>query len=198
MRIPSDHSQRRKRRNKNKTYLILMGVVVDYSGLRDIQKREMESSAIVQLPEDFYQKVSELLSLKKEKALSSQSILAIKEYENIKKIVRSIAAKREEKIVLMAVRGEGGPEGLTAEEKEMFKGLSSIIFEAREKVTNVWSSEESGSGSSSERRIKIIKDVAQYRGIDNMLYGPFREGEEPSLPEKEVEWLLRSGLAEVL
>ena len=175
-----------------------MGVVVDYSGLRDIQKREMESSAVVQLPEDFYQKVSDLLSLKKEKAFSSQSILSIKEYENIKKIVRSIAAKREEKIVLMAVRGEGNPEGLTSEEKEMFKGLSSIIFEAREKVTNVWSNEESGSGSSSERRIKILKDVAQYRGIDNILYGPFREGEEPSLPEKEVEWLLRSGMAEVL
>jgi DNA replication initiation complex subunit (GINS family) len=158
----------------------------------------MESSAIVSLPEDFYQKVSELLSKKKDDAFSSQSLLAIKEYENIKKIVMSIAAKREEKIVLMSVRGEGGAEGLTAEEKEMLKGLSSIIMESREKVKNVWSREETPSGDSSGRRIRILKDVAQYRGIDDSLYGPFKEGEEQLLPQKEAEWLLKAGMAEAL
>jgi DNA replication initiation complex subunit (GINS family) len=172
--------------------------MLDYSVLRDIQKKEMESSAIVHLPEDFYQTVSELLAKKKEEAFSSQSLLAIKEYENIKKIIRSIAAKREEKIALMTVRGENGAEGLTTEEREMFKGLSSIIMDSREKVKNVWSKEESSSSNSLERRIKILKDVAQYRGIDNSLYGPFKEGEEQTLPSQEAEWLLKAGMAEAL
>jgi DNA replication initiation complex subunit (GINS family) len=172
--------------------------MLDYSSLRDIQKKEMESSAIVPLPEDFYQVVSDLLSKKKDDAFSSQSLLSIKEYENIKKIIVSVALKREEKIVLMAVRGESGTEGLTAEEKEMLKGLSSIIMDSREKVKNVWSKEETGSSAPSTRNVRILKDVAQYRGVDDTLYGPFKEGEEQSLPEQEAQWLLKSGMAETL
>lgn len=174
--------------------------MLDYSALRDIQKKEMESSAIVNLPEDFYQSVSELLSKKKDEAFSSQSLLAMREYENIKKIVMSISAKREEKIVLMAVRGENAAIGLTAEEKEMFKELSSIIMESREKVKNVWGQEQSTPTveDSPRQRIKILKDVAQYRGLDDSLYGPFKEGEEQSLPAPEAKWLLKAGMAEAL
>ncbi|MBU0531912.1 hypothetical protein KKB44_00285 [Candidatus Micrarchaeota archaeon] len=166
----------------------------DYSALRDIQKKEMESSAIVNLSDDFYQIISELLSKKKKDALSSQSLLAIKEYENIKKIVLSISAKREEKIALMAVRGEGDLSGLTTEEKQMLKDLTSIIIKSRESVKNVWSA----ISSISERRIKILKNVAQYRGLNDSLYGPFEEGEEKTLPLAEAEWLLKAGMAEML
>ncbi|MBD3210791.1 hypothetical protein GF318_05400 [Candidatus Micrarchaeota archaeon] len=172
--------------------------MLNYSVLRDIQKKEMESSAIVSLPDDFYQKVSELLSKKKEEAFSSKSILAIREYENIKKIVMSISAKREEKIVLMAVREEGASGGLTSEEKEMLKALSSIILDSREKVKNIWSSEKPAPAESSSTRVRILKDVARYRGVDDTLYGPFKQGEEQSLPQQEAEWLLKSGMAESL
>jgi len=167
----------------------------DYSGLRDIQRKEMESSAIVSLPEDFYQMISQLLSKKKEEAMASKSLVAIKEYENIKKVVASIAAKREEKIVLMAVRGEGEGAGLTNEERELLKGLSSIIKKSREGVKSVWETEPAQDNS---RRVKILKDVEKYRGLDNAIYGPFKEGEEKSLPRSEAEWLLKAGMAEIL
>jgi len=170
--------------------------MLNYSELRDIQKKEMESSAIVSLPADFYQSVSQLLSNKATEVHSSKSLLAIKEYENIKKIIISIQAKREEKIVLMAVRGDGEGVGLTAEEKEMLKGLTSIIRKSRDTVKNVWESEEPLSDDS--RRIKMVKDVAQYRGLDNSVYGPFKRGEEQMLPQPEAEWLLKAGLAEPL
>jgi DNA replication initiation complex subunit (GINS family) len=170
--------------------------MLNYAELRNIQKKEMESSAIVVLPEDFYQSVSQLLSSKSEEAHSSKSLLSIKEYENIKKIIIAIQMKREEKIVLMAVRGDKEGSGLTAEEKEMLKELSSIIKKSRETVKNVWGKEDSVPESS--RRIRIVKDVAQYRGLDNSVYGPFRQGEETSLPRPEVEWLLKAGMAEIL
>lgn len=170
--------------------------MLNYTDLRDIQKKEMESSAIVSLPADFYQSVSQLLSKKSEEAHSSKSLLAIKEYENIKKIIIAIQAKREEKIVLMAVRGENEGAGLTAEEKEMLKELSSIIKKSRDSVKNVWDSEDSSPDSS--QRIKIVKDVAQYRGLDNSVYGPFKQGEERMLPQAEVEWLLKAGLAQIV
>lgn len=170
--------------------------MLNYSELRDIQRKEMGSSAIVKLPEDFYQQVSELLAQKKEDAVSTQSLLAIKEYENIRKIVRSVAAKREEKITLMAVRGGSEGAGLTGEEKDLLKGLSTIIKKSRDSVKSVWETDEKAEAES--RRIKITKDVERYRGLDNTVYGPFKEGEEQSLPAPEAEWLLKAGMAEPL
>jgi DNA replication initiation complex subunit (GINS family) len=167
-----------------------------YSDLRDIQKKEVESSAIVKLPEDFYSIISDLLAKKSSEAVASKSLLAIKEYENIKKIVMAISAKREEKIVLMAVRGEREGAGLTAEEKEMLKELSAIIKKSRGVVQSVWSSEEPAPGDA--LRVRITKDVSQYRGLDNSVYGPFRQGEEKLLPNAEAEWLLKAGMAETL
>lgn len=169
--------------------------MLNYSELRDIQRREMESSAIVSLSEDFYRSVSSLLSSKGAEAAASKSLLAIKEHENIKKIVLAIQTKREEKIVLMAVRGEREGAGLTAEERELLKELSSIIKKSREALKSVWDSEDAQSANS--RRIKMLKDVSQYRGLDNSLYGPFRQGEEQMLPRAEAEWLLKAGMAEM-
>lgn len=168
--------------------------MLTYSEMRDIQRKEMESSAIVGLPADFYKSVSGLLVKKSEEAMETKSLLVIKEHENIKKIIRSIQAKREEKIVLMAVRGEREGAGLTTEEKELLKELSTIIKKARESVRSVWESEDNTPVDSN--RIKILKDVSQYRGLDNALYGPFKQGEEQSLPRAEAEWLLKAGMAE--
>jgi len=168
--------------------------MLTYSEMRDIQRKEMESSAIVSLPTDFYKSVSELLVKKSGEAMKTKSLLVIKEHENIKKIIRSIQAKREEKIVLMAVRGEREGSGLTTEEKELLKELSTIIKKARECVRSVWESEDKTPSDSD--RIKILKDVSQYRGLDNALYGPFKQGEEQLLPRAEAEWLLKAGMAE--
>ena len=170
--------------------------MVNYSDLRDIQKREMESSAIVSLPDDFYEAVSQLLSAKKRDALASQSMLAIKEYENIKKILLSIQAKREEKIVLMAVRGENAGAGLTTQEREMLKELGVIVARSRDSITRVWGNDEAKPDSS--RRLRLLQDVTQYKGLDNAVYGPFRKGEECLLPPPEAEWLLKSRMAELL
>jgi DNA replication initiation complex subunit (GINS family) len=166
-----------------------------YSDLRDIQKREMESSALVALADDFYSLISHLLAKKGGEALASKSLLAIKEYENIKKIVIAIQAKREEKIVLMAVRGEREGAGLTVEERQMLKDLTQTVSKYREIVKSVWVSENV---SQDAKRIKIMKEVSQYRGLDNALYGPFRSGDETMVPNAEADWLLKAGMAELL
>lgn len=170
--------------------------MLNYSDLRDIQRKEMESSAVVALSDDFYQSMSMLLAEKKSAAQSSKSLLAIKEYENIKKILLSVQAKREEKIVLMAVRGESAGPGLTSEEREMLKELSSIVNKSRTVIKGVWESEEAAPPDA--RRIRLLQDVAQYKGLDNSVYGPFRKGEEQMLPNVEAEWLLKSRMAELL
>ena len=74
--------------------------MINYSVLRDIQKRELESSALAKLDNDFYQKVGEFLTVKKKEATESGSLLAIREYENLRKIILMIQAKREESLFL--------------------------------------------------------------------------------------------------
>jgi len=170
--------------------------VLNYSELRDIQKREMESSGIVKLSDDFYQAVALLLSTKKQEAMSSKSLMAIKEYENIKKILISIQSKREEKIVLMAVRGETNDTGLTSEEKGMLRDIRASVDKSHESIKGVWENDDLAPANS--RRIRILQDVAQYKGLDNLVYGPYKKGDEQVLPMTEAEWLLKSRMAEGL
>ena len=170
--------------------------MLNYSELREIQRHEMESSAIVDLPEDFYENIAQLLAQRKKEAFVSKSLLAIKEFENIRKIILSIQAKREEKIVLMALRGENTNFTLPNQEREMLKELSSIVKKSRDLVKGVWDNDESPPAAS--RRLKILRDIAQYKGLDNVVYGPFKQGDEQSLPNSEVDWLLKSKMAEIL
>jgi len=166
---------------------------MSYSSLREIQKREMESAALTKLDENFYEQVAEFLKNKREEALSTKSILVIKEYENIKKVVITIQTKREEKLVLLALRGQV-VDGLTDDERTMLYTISSTVKTYRDTVLEVLSTEASEIART--KKIKIVKDVEQYKGLDNNVYGPFKNGEEAALPLQEADWLLKSHLAE--
>lgn len=171
-----------------------------YSLLREIQKKEIESTKLNVLEEDFYYTASEFLRTKKEEALSSRSMLAIREYENIKKIVNTIKERREEKIILMAIRGEGSAAGITPEEAELLSELSTSVFKFRGKVLKLFPSDENEKipeNIKKPSRVKLLKDIEPYKGIDNNVYGPFRVGEEVSLPKEEAEWLLKAKIAEI-
>jgi len=114
---------------------------LDYSLLREIQKNELESTRLTQLDADFYENASGFLNNKKKEAFASGSALSIREYENIKKILTTIKERREEKIILMAIRGEGTSGGLTPEEKKLLKDLSDSVRKFRESVSASESSE---------------------------------------------------------
>jgi len=170
-------------------------IMISYSYLREIQKKEVESAALTKLDGSFYEQVAEFLKKKKEEALSTNSILSIKEYENIKKVVISIQSKREEKLFLLSLRGQA-VDGLTESERTLFENISTTVQKYRDNVFEVLSKE--GHDAPRIKKIKIVKDVEQYKGLDNNVYGPFKTGEEALLPMQEVEWLLKSHLAELL
>ena len=46
------------------------------------------------------------------------------------------------------------------------------------------------------QKVIILKDVAQYKGIDNKIYGPFKSKEQAILPTSEAEWLIQAKMAE--
>jgi DNA replication initiation complex subunit (GINS family) len=168
---------------------------LSYFTLRDIQKRETESAAAVKLEDDFFKQVADLLAAKKNEAMGSQSIMTIREYENIRKTVISIQAKREEKIMLMALRGETEGNNLTPEERDFLRRFVDDVIAMRNTVTDLWSSEVKPEGI---KKIKIIKDVEKYSGLDKNVYGPFKPGDIPTLPKEEAQWLLDAKMAEML
>ncbi len=173
-------------------------MMLNYVMLRDIQKKESESAAVVRLEPEFYEEAAKLIADRKRVALDSGSILAIKEYENARKIVAAIQMKREEKIVLMAVRGEKDSPGLTKEEAGLLGELSDRITSSRSKVSDIWNGGREAGSAPSTRKVRILKDIEAYSGIDKAVYGPFRTGEERILPVSEADWLLKSRLAELL
>jgi hypothetical protein len=95
----------------------------------------------------------------------------------------------------MAVRSESRYDGLTKEEQIMLKDLASIIEKSHSEVALVWGLEKHNTPAKKILRVKMLHNVEQYRGQDDLLYGPFRTGEEQILPVGEANWLLKSGMA---
>lgn len=171
---------------------------LSYSLLREIQKKETDSTRITALEEEFYAVASEFLQAKKEEAFSTGSSLSIREYENIKKIIDTIKERREEKIVLMAIRSESAQGGLTPEERELLSELTEAVRKFRGKMSELFVSDEKAAPrpENKMKRVKLLKDIEPYKGIDNNVYGPFKNGDEVELPPGEVEWLLKAKMAE--
>lgn len=167
-----------------------------YSDIREIQKKEMDSAAIVVLEKEFYVKLRELLAKKKKEALESSSLLSMKEYENIKRIALSVHAKREEKLVLMALRGENSVPGLSEEEEILLVQVREVVKKARASFKEALGEDEGYAPRIN--KIRILNDVEQYVGLDKSLYGPFKKDEEHALPKEEAEWLLKSKMAEMI
>lgn len=167
---------------------------ITYMLLRDIQQRESSSPKLSQVEPDFYQKLKIFIDEKKCNAFSSNSMMKIREYENIQKIVAAIKEKREEKILLMALRGEKINGYITHEEKILFDKIQLTLMEFRKMINE----NEEKKCEATELKVKIIKDIEAYKGLDGNTYGPYKQDEIVSLPKAEVEWLMKAKMAEMV
>lgn len=168
--------------------------MLTYSDLREIQKKELSSAAIVPLDKDFYGQLKDMLAKKRKEALESGLLLTMREYENIKRIAVSIHSRREEKLLLMAIRGECNAPGLSEGEATLLTQVADLINKQRSMFTEAVDDKE----ASQFRRVRILKDIEQYVGLDKGVYGPFKSGEEHMLLKDEAEWLLKARMAELV
>ena len=168
--------------------------MLTYSDLREIQKKELSSAAIAPLSKDFYEQLKDFLQKKRKEAMDSGSLLSMREYENIKRIAASIQSKREEKILLMATRGESSVAGLSDSETELLSRVAELINKQHAHFKDVVGEDE----GAQFRRVMILKDIEQYVGLDKNLCGPFKMGEEHLLQKDEAEWLTKSRMAELV
>ena len=172
--------------------------MLNYAKLREMQRSEISTSELCVVEENFYSQMRGFLEEKKGEAMDSQNLLVIKEYENLRKIAKAIVNKRNEKLVLLALRGKRETTGMTSEEADFLGHLSRAI-EANESQLAFIFEEGNGSGKRDNiKRVRLLKDISPYKGLDERVYGPFKAGEEVDLPAEEAQWLLKEKMAERL
>lgn len=166
--------------------------MINYSLLRDIERQELTQASLTPLPLDFYENAKRY-AVELEVKMNGGGVMVIREYENVKRIIKRIMEKREEKIVLLAVRGIES-ENLTKEEKELFYSIKERIDEYRKNF-------EEGEHEDSVKRervkkIRLLREVEAYTAPNGSVYGPFRKQEEVVLPSEEANTLVKARLAE--
>ena len=170
---------------------------LSYEELRRIQGRERASPVLQSLPADFYKAVRKLIADKNDSLKKNFSLPEAKEYESIVKVVEDIHDKSKQKIVMKALKSADVGEGvaLAEEERELFGSIRQVIVgesdEFKKAMGGVGDVEEE-----SIKRIKILKNLPKFVGTDLKVYGPFKEGDDIELPNKEAQLLVRKGIAE--
>lgn len=165
--------------------------MVTYSFLRDIERQELTQASLVPLPKEFYKKAKEYAA-GLEARINSGEVMVLREYSNVKRIISRIMEKREEKIVLLAVRGVES-ENFTKEEKEFFYSIKEKIEQYRKNFNA-----EDGESIKKEmmKKVRMIKEVEAYTAPNGSIYGPFKKEEEVVLPSEEANALLKEKKAE--
>jgi len=169
---------------------------LSYEELRKIQARERASPVLQTLPEGFYKEARRLIERKDEGLKKNFSLTEAKEYESILKVVEDIHGRRKQKIIMKAMKSGAGDEGMLAdEERELFKRIHGIVEEEAGSFMKLIEGKEGRVEEESIKRIKILKNLPKFVGVDLKVYGPFKEGDSIELPEKEAQLLVRRGIA---
>lgn len=174
---------------------------LDYKKLRNIQRDERDGTALAPIPDDFYLMIEKLIRAKKVEAENGKSLAGIKELENIVKTVKNIRELREQKIVFRALRSEKRDVGgMIKDEKRMYGKVIGVLKDCRVRFEEMMQDAEPEESRTPEalKKIKMLKEIPAYKGVDTGTYGPFKLGEERLLPEREAEWLVKGRLAEVI
>lgn len=172
-----------------------------YEDLRRLQRKEMASASLVQLPDGFYSDAEGMLTKHEQYLKAEFSLQRAKEYENTLKIIRDIYSKREGKILLRAARAARTGEdidGLASEEKALLSSVVDLLQKNRERFEHRLSpSKVPPAQEEAEKRmkLKLLMDLPEFVGLDGNVYGPFKTGSETQLAMDEAQRLIRRGAA---
>ncbi|NJE84241.1 hypothetical protein E3E23_00055 [Thermococcus sp. CX2] len=183
---------------------------MDIIKLRELLERELSSSELAELDEDFYREFDSLIKALKLSAESShergediEERLYLAQLNIAERLMREIIKIRLHKIVDLAV--EGLPYGMTAEEKRIFTILRAFIereeipvevpTEGVEKVEEV--PEEEPLPRREIREAYLVKiDIPKVLDPELREYGPFKAGDLVTLPKAIAKVLLERDAAE--
>ena len=194
---------------------------MNYEDLRRFQRMERNSSKLGDLPRNFYDELSQLLVTQKSKCKEGQAEEA-KIFENMIKTARDIFDRREQKILMKAMRfvrtNETDKDSITDEEKALFERLSEDLKKSRqefemlllgngkpknlEKIQNINDIPSINNGHAGEDlnivMVRILKKVPKFVSGDLKEYGPFEANSIVKLPKKEADLLSNRNFIEFI
>lgn len=182
---------------------------------------ERNSSKLGDLPRNFYDELSQLLVTQKSKCKEGQAEEA-KIFENTVKTARDIFDRREQKMLMKAMRfvrtNETDKDSITDEEKALFERLSEDLKKSRqefemlllgngkpknlEKIQNINDIPSINNGHAGEDlnivMVRILKKVPKFVSGDLKEYGPFEANSIVKLPKKEADLLSNRNFIEFI
>lgn len=188
-----------------------------YKRLRDLLREEKSLPSLAKIPQDYYVSVEAFLSSTFSQMESGHSVMQMREFENATSVIREISLIRQQKILFKALRNGGEhtkAEDMTREEHEVYDRFCHVVEEENNRLGTLLSrfqhsranaapvqkqepsSEKKEAQGSRLKKVRFTKDVQAYIGMNKERFGPFKPGEEGTLPSDEAELLLRERLAE--
>ncbi len=184
-----------------------MGMSFEY--IREIQRKEKNSSQLSEVEQSFYKDLAAYIHQTEESCKASGN--GFRELENTAKLAREVFEKREQKLVMKALRSvrtkEYDEERMTPEERVLFKALVEAIRSNRTAFDGVMLGDYKFSTPKDtlikENGNKVVlarvrREIPVFVGSDTKEYGPYKAGDVIKLPRAEADLLSKQGLVEVM
>ena len=182
---------------------------MSFEYIRGIQRKEKNSSRISEVDTSFYNDLARYVKECTESCKTNGN--GFRELENTVKLARDVFEKREQKLVMKALRSvrtkEYDEEHMTEEEKSLYKALVEAIRGNRKFFDRVMLGEYAFTASE-DTLIKengnnvvlarVRKEIPVFVGSDTNEYGPYNAGDVIKLPRGEAELLAKQNLVEVM
>jgi len=200
-----------------------MSEIITYETLYEILRKEKSSSELQRLDENFFQNVvkyikekSEILESQKKKTSIFASVEIVKtqkQVENIKRILKELYERRENKIIQIALfssRTSQKKENLSLleEEEKFYQKLESIFSIYRKDILFKILSKElpkieepkdikiENKDKNKTKLIRFLHSLPKFVGDDLNIYGPFEEEDITNLPYKVAKVLIKKRRAQ--
>jgi len=168
-----------------------------YGELRKIHIEEKRSNNISNLKEDFYVEVHQYIEKTKNKLNEDSDPTVRRELENCLKILNEVQKKRVEKIIMYSFNeiynGFDPLNNLTNEEQELYDLIKKDVAKIKKNFEN---------GSSKRKediiKVRVLKEITKFKGLDGKDYGPFSEGDICEFPRKMGELVIKNKKAELI
>lgn len=187
--------------------------VITYETIYETLRKEKYNQELQKLSKTFFQDIINLLK-QKEALLKSQEKKGIfpkeieknkKQIENIKKLLKEIYERRENKILKLALLSSRSNKkedlsNLLPEEKMLFYDFKTKIIEYKENILNNILSQKTPKLKPKDiktekpkftKLIRFIKSVPRFIGNDLHIYGPFESEDLASLPSEVADTLIK-------
>ncbi len=178
-----------------------------YEHLFDVVQRERKREELQQLQEDFYAQANGYVSsqthiLRSFDVLSDGAEKVRQQLHNAKKLLKELYDRREKKILLLALNKAKtnsniiDTSALLPQEHALFEQIVSLLGSARVDCMATPAASPPPPAPKEGVSVRITGDVPKFMGADQTTFGPYKQGDTATLPERIAEILVKKGRAE--